>query len=134
MQAGPNDFAFAMIFNFSNRAIELSSQASVSPEMKIVVLALVLTPFVCGGTEPPLLPTTEGTTWNYDLLQEKPSEGFDITEPNQEEHLAVSYRLGGIEKIDDKDLQRLEIYRGDTLESVDFIAVEERGIICPARA
>jgi hypothetical protein len=122
-----------MIFNFSNRAIELSSQACVSPEMKIAFLALVLTAFICGAAEPPLLPTTEGTTWNYDLVQEKPSVDFDLTEPTEEEHVAVSYRLGGTEKVDNKDLQRLEIYRGDTLESVDLIAVEEQGITCPAR-
>ena len=102
--------------------------------MKVAVFALVLTPLICGAAEPPLLPTTEGMTWNYDLMQEKPSDDFDLTEPNEEEHLAVSYRLGGIEKIDNQNLRRLEIYRGDTLESVDFIAVEERGIICPARA
>src|ERR1700680_1658980 len=122
-----------MISNFSNRAIELSSHACVSPEMKFAVFALLLMPLICGAAELPLLPTTEGTTWNYDLVREKPSDDFDLTEPNEEEHLAVSYRLGGIEKIDNKDLQRLEIYRGDTLESVDLIAVEERGIICPAR-
>jgi hypothetical protein len=122
-----------MIINFSNRAIELSSHACVSPEMKIAVFALVLMPSICGATEPPLLPTTEGTTWNYDLVQKKPSNDLDLTEPNEEEHLAVMYRLGRIEKIDNKDLQRLEIYRGDTLESVDLIAVEEHGITCPAR-
>jgi len=122
-----------MIINFSNRAIELSPQACVSPEMKIACFVLVLMPFICGAAELPLLPTTEGTTWNYDLVQEKPSGDFDLTEPNEEEHLAVTYRLGGIEKIDNKDLQRLEIYRSDTLESVDLIAVEELGITCPAR-
>jgi hypothetical protein len=122
-----------MIINFSNRAIELSSHACVLPEMKIAVFALVLMPLICGATEQPLLPTTEGTTWNYDLVQEKPSDGFDLTDPKEEEHLAVMYRLGRIEKIDDKDLQRLEVYRGETLESVDLIAVEEHGITCPAR-
>ena len=101
--------------------------------MKIALFALVLMPFICGAAELPLLPTTEGTTWNYDLVQEKPSDDFDLTQPNEEEHLAVIYRLGGIEKVDNKDLQRLEIYRGDTLESVDLIAVEESGITCPAR-
>ena len=101
--------------------------------MKFAFFALLLVPFICGAAELPLLPTTEGTTWNYDLVQEKPSDDFDLTEPNEEEHLAVSYRLGGPEKIDNKDLQRLEIYRGDTLESVDLIAVEESGITCPAR-
>jgi len=101
--------------------------------MKIAAFALVLIPFICGAAELPLLPTAEGTTWNYDLVQEKPSGGFDLTEPNEEEHLAVSYRLGGIQKIDNQDLQRLELYRGDTLDSVDLIAVEEDGITCPAR-
>jgi hypothetical protein len=122
-----------MIINFTHRAIELSAHACVSPEMRIAAFALGLVPFICGAAELPLLPTTEGTTWNYDLVQEKPSVDFDLTEPNEQEHIAVSYRLGGIEKIDNKDLQRLEIYRGDTLESVDFIAVEEHGITCPAR-
>jgi hypothetical protein len=122
-----------MIINFSNRAIELSSHACVSPKMKIAVFALVLMPFICGAAELPLLPTSEGTTWNYDLVQEKPSGDFDLTEPNEDEHLAVTYRLGGIEKVDNKDLRRLEIYRGDTLESVDLIAVEQSGITCPAR-
>jgi len=101
--------------------------------MKVAVLILVLTPLVCGAASPPLLPTADGTTWNYDLAQRKPIDSFDLTEPNQEEHLAVTYRLGGIEKIYNKDLQRLEIYRGDALESIDLIAVEEHGIVCPAR-
>ena len=122
-----------IIVRFANSAIELSSHACVSPEMKVAVFTVVLMPFICGAAKPPLLPTAEGTTWNYDLAQEKPIDSFDLTEPNEEEHVAVSYRLGGIEKIDNKDLRRLEIYRGATLESVDFIAVEQRGIICPAR-
>src|SRR2546427_3656939 len=101
--------------------------------MKVAVFALGLLPLVCGAAEPPLFPSAEGTTWNYDLVQEKPIESFDLTEPKEEVHLAVTYRLGGIEKIDNKDLRRLEIYRDHTLESVDLVAVEERGIICPAR-
>src|SRR5437764_602367 len=121
-----------MIINFTHRAIELSAIACVSPEMRIAAFALVLASFIGGAAELPLLPTAEGTTWNYDLVQEKPIEDFDLTEPNEQEHIAVNYRLGGIEKIDNKDLQRLEIYRGDTLESVDFIAVEEHGNTCPA--
>ena len=101
--------------------------------MKIVVSALVLMPLICGAAEP-LLPTAEGTTWNYELVQERPSDSLDLTEPNERERLSVSYRLGGIEKIYNKDLRRFEIYRSDTLETVDLIAIEERGIVCPARA
>ena len=52
--------------------------------MKIAVSALVLMPLICGAAEP-LLPTAEGTTWNYDLVQEKPSDSLDLTEPNERE-------------------------------------------------
>ena len=100
--------------------------------MKIAVSALVLAPLVCLASEP-LLPTAEGTIWNYDLVQERPSEGFDLTEPNKQERIAVTYRLGPSERIDNKDLQRLEVYRGDTLESVDLIMADENGMICAAR-
>jgi hypothetical protein len=78
-------------------------------------------------------PTAEGTTWNYELVQEKPSPNLDLTEPNEKEHFVVTYRLGGTEKIDNKDLRRWETYRGEKLESVDLIAIEQHGIICPAR-
>src|SRR5437660_12351336 len=115
----------------ANGAIELSTHACVSPKMKIAVSALVLMPLICGAAEP-LLPTAEGTTWNYDLVQERPSEGFDLTEPNEKEQIAVTYRLGGTEKIDNKDLGRLEVYRGDTLESVDLIMADESGMTCAA--
>lgn len=100
--------------------------------MKLALLALAAAPFICVAGEP-LFPTAEGTTWNYEMTQERPSDNLDLTEPNEEEHFAVTYRLGGIEKIDNRELRRLEIYRGDALESVDLIAIEKRGIICPAR-
>ena len=128
----PADFAFAIIIKFTDRAIELSSHVCVSSKMKVVAFALVLMPLICGAAEP-LLPMAEGTTWNYELVQERPSASLDLTEPNEQERLSVSYRVGGTAKIDNKDLRRLEIYRGDTLDTVDLIAVEERGLICPAR-
>ena len=100
--------------------------------MKIVVSVLVLMPLICGAAEP-TLPTAEGTTWNYELAQERPSDSFDLTEPNEKEHFAVTYRLGGTQNVDRRDLRQLDIYRSDTLETVDLIAIEERGIVCPAR-
>ena len=100
--------------------------------MKIAVLLLAIAP-ITGAAAEPLFPTAEGTTWKYDWIQEKPSEGFDLTEPNEQEQLEVTYRLGPTEKIDNQELRRLEIYRGDSLESIDLIAIEENGIVCPAR-
>ncbi len=101
--------------------------------MKLSALAIFVASLASVAAEP-LFPTAEGTTWNYEFIQEKPSESLDLTEPNKQEHFAVTYRLGPVEKVDNRDLQRLELYRGETLDSVDLIAVEEHGIICPARA
>jgi hypothetical protein len=100
--------------------------------MKFLILATILAP-VIGLAAEPLVPTEEGTSWNYELIQEKPNDGLDLTESNDQEIVAVTYRLGGTEKIDNKELRKLEIYRGETLDSVDLIAIEEQGIICPAR-
>jgi hypothetical protein len=89
-----------------------------------------------------LLPTTEGTTWNYEMVDERPSTSLDLTEPNEKERFAVTYRVGGVEKIDppppgydaaSNDFLKLEVYRGDTLENTDLIAVDEHGIVSPAR-
>ena len=100
--------------------------------MKAAALLLALVPLICAAADP-LLNMAEGTTWNYDLVQEKQSDSLDLTEPNEQEQVAVTYRVGGTEKIDSKDWVRLEVYRGDNLESVDLILPSEDGIICQAR-
>lgn len=123
---------FASIIEFNQRAIELSVQLRVLPTMNFFALTVLVVPLVSVSAES-LIPSAEGTTWNYELIQEKPSDSLDLTEPNQRQRLDVRYRLGGTEKIDSQELHRLEIYRGEVLESVDLIAVEEHGITCPAR-
>lgn len=100
--------------------------------MKIVAFTFTLWPMFCVAADP-IFPSAEGTTWNYEMVEERPSADFDLTDPNEEEHFAVRYRIGATEKIENKDLQRLEIYRADALEAVDLIAIEEAGISCPAR-
>ena len=80
-----------------------------------------------------LIPTTEGTTWNYEMVEEKPNDSLDLEEPTTKERFPVSYRIGGIEKIEGKALWRLEVYRGDALENVDLITVNEQGVVCSAR-
>jgi len=121
-----------MIIEFVHRAIELSITWLVSPRMKSATFAIFLAPLACSAAEP-LFPTAEGFSWKYEMIQERPSESLDLTEPNEREHFDVTYRLGGTEKIDHQELRRLEIYHGDSLESVDLIAVEKNGIVCPAR-
>ncbi|HST29988.1 MAG TPA: hypothetical protein VLK27_04040 [Chthoniobacterales bacterium] len=100
--------------------------------MKFLALAILLASLVSGVAEP-LMPTAEGTTWNYVLVQEKLTDNLDLTAPNELQRISVTYRVGGRKKIDGKELQRLEIYRDDVLDSVDLISVEKDGIICPAR-
>jgi hypothetical protein len=100
--------------------------------MKLLGLLVLLTPISAAAADP-LLNMAEGTTWNYELIREKPSDTLDLTEPNVRGQLTVSYRLGGTEKIENKDLGRLEIYRENVLDSVDLILASEDGIICPAR-
>ena len=100
--------------------------------MKVVVFALMVTTVICRAADP-LLNMAEGTTWNYELVQQKPSGSFDLTEPNEEERIAVTYRLGGSEEIDSKNMERLEVYRDETFESADLIMADENGIICAAR-
>jgi hypothetical protein len=122
-----------MLVRIKRRAIELSLQVCVSSTVKLFALAIFLASLTSVAAEP-FFPTAEGTTWYYELVQEKPSESLNLTEPNEQERFAVTYRLGSTEKIDNKELRRFETYRGETLESVDLIAIEEHGIICPARA
>src|SRR5690349_21770049 len=100
--------------------------------MKFFVLAILLSA-IAAATAEPLMPTAEGTTWKYILVQEKPDQSLDLSEANELEKISVTYRIGGAEKVDNRELQRLEIYRDDVLDSVDLIAIEEHGIICPAR-
>src|SRR5262249_33589526 len=88
---------FGSIIEFVKRAIELSLQLRVSPTMKVAVFACALMPLLCRAAEP-LLPTAEGTTWNYEMVKDRPSDSFDLTE-STEERFAVAYRMGGTHKI-----------------------------------
>ena len=115
-------------------AIELSLQLRVSPKMKILVLAILVSPLISVASAESLMPDAEGTTWNYDLVQEKPDRTLDLDEPNVLERISVTYRLGAVQKVDNRELRRLEIYRDKALDSVDLIAVEGDQIVCPARA
>ena len=102
--------------------------------MKTLALAVLLSSLISVAAVESLMPTAEGTTWKYDLVQEKLNPTLDLEEPNELQRISVTYRLGGIQKVDNRELRKLEIYRGQALDSVDLIAVEEHQIICPARS
>jgi hypothetical protein len=68
------------------------------------------------------------------MVQERSATGdFDLTEPSPKDRFAVTYRIGGMQNVDGKDLLKLQMYRDNTLTNTDLITVDERGIICPAR-
>jgi hypothetical protein len=100
--------------------------------MKVAAIALSLAPLLCFAADP-LLNMAEGTTWNYELIQERPSTSYDLSEPNDQERIEVTYRLGAGEKLDNKDWARLEVYRDGVFESADLIQPNQDGIICSAR-
>ena len=67
------------------------------------------------------------------MVQEKQSADLDLTAPNERERIRVTYRIGGTEKVEGKELRRLQIFRGEAIETIDLILVTDGGIICPAR-
>ena len=121
-----------MIIRFSAGAIELSRSRFVSPKVKFAVFIVALAP-VIGLAAEPLLPMTEGTIWKYEMTQEKPSSDLALDEPNEKEHFAVSYRIAGMQKIDNLEFVKMEMDRDDIRASTDLIREEENGVVCAAR-
>jgi len=99
--------------------------------MKFLPL-LLLAPLWAAAAEP-LIPTADGTTWNYQMTLERPSTEIDLQQPNDKETFAVSYRLAGTGEIDNIDYLQMEMERGGSIASIDFIRQEENGVVCAAR-
>jgi hypothetical protein len=84
----------------------------------------------------PLVPTTPGTTWRYQLTEEV-GKGLKI--PNSKEdaygrvRAPVMYRLDGTEKVDGRDLLKFEMHRAGAVTNTDLLTVDEHGITCSAR-
>ena len=100
---------------------------------RCLALVLAVCPLACISAEQ-LIPVGDGTTWTYEMVQERSESGnLDLTEPNPKDRFAVTYRMGGTQRVDGKDLLKMEMYRDNALANTDLITVDERGIICPAR-
>jgi hypothetical protein len=100
---------------------------------RCLALVLAVCPLTCVSAEQ-LIPVTDGTAWTYEMVQERSATGdFDLTEPNPKDRFAVTYRMSGTQRVDGKDLLKLEMYRDNALANADLITVDQRGIICPAR-
>lgn len=66
-----------------------------------------------------LLPTTEGTTWDYDV-REQPARPDAFS--------TLSVRISGTEQLGRKELLKLETHAGDTLTKTELVEVNDAGI------
>lgn len=89
-----------------------------------LALLLLLTATGSAGTKP-LLPTTEGMTWQYDATEE--------TGDGNNNRSVLTRRLAGTENFGSKELLKLETFSGDVLSVTELVAVDDNGIRCFAR-
>ena len=84
----------------------------------------------------PIIPTTNGTTWEYIMTQEA-GEGFSFSNLRPDEdgkvRLPVIYRIDGTQNIDGKDLLKFEMHRTGLVTNTDLVTVDGHGIVCSAR-
>ncbi|HEY4283676.1 MAG TPA: hypothetical protein VGM62_11490 [Chthoniobacterales bacterium] len=84
----------------------------------------------------PLLPTTEGTTWEYAMTQEV-GKGISLNDVKADTdgkvHMTVTYRVAGEEKIDGKSARKFEMHRGGVVSNTDILVVDDQAINCYAR-
>ncbi|CAN5552460.1 hypothetical protein BH18VER1_BH18VER1_16470 [soil metagenome] len=85
--------------------------------------ALVFAALACAAAAP-LLPTADGTTWQYELRELPPDEDGAAT---------LSVRIAGTEELAGKQLLKLETRAGGLLTKTELIGVDDNGIHCYRR-
>jgi hypothetical protein len=104
-----------------------------APQWSLVIALLFLS---ASAFATPLVPTTPGTTWRYNMTQEL-GKGLTIsnlkTDLDGKVRLPVLYRLNGTENVDGKELLKFEMHRAGAITNTDLLAVDDHGITCWAR-
>ncbi len=86
-----------------------------------------------------ILPTTQGTTWKYQMIQEfgkgvRPSAGQTVkVDSDGKVRLPVVIKVGGTEKIDGVEAHRFELHRQGAVQAVQFVQVSDQGVFELAR-
>jgi hypothetical protein len=84
----------------------------------------------------PIIPTTPGTTWRYNMTQEM-DHGLSVPDirpdPDGKIRAPVVYRIEGTENVDGKELLKLEMHRAGVITNTDLLTVDQRGVFCWAR-
>src|SRR5437016_5097921 len=99
------------------------------------MLSLILGVVVFSSPEQ-ILPTTEGTAWEYKMTEEA-GLGARLSDDSQHEagtiHLDVVYRIQGTREIDGRKLLAFEMHRAGRIVNTDLLTVDEHGVQCWAR-
>jgi hypothetical protein len=84
----------------------------------------------------PIIPTTNGMTWEYAMTEEA-GAGLAFSNPRPDEdgkaRLTVFYRIDGTRKVDGKNLLKFEMHRAGVITNTDLLVIDEHGIVCRAR-
>jgi hypothetical protein len=103
---------------------------------KIAAFILALLPATVTFAAP-LLPTARGTTWEYQTTLEA-GEGVSFSHLKTDEKGQVRvlsiYRISGEEAVGGKNLLKFEMLRAGGVVNTDYLAIDNNGIMCGARA
>ena len=84
----------------------------------------------------PIIPTTLGMTWRYNMTQEM-DHGLSVPgarpDPDGKIRAPVVYRIEGTENVDGKELLKFEMHRAGVITNTDLLTVDQRGVFCWAR-
>jgi hypothetical protein len=84
----------------------------------------------------PIVPTTPGTTWRYNMTQEM-DHGLSVPDarPDRDGKIRapVLYRIEGTENVDGEELLKFEMHRAGVITNTDLLTVDQRGVFCWAR-
>jgi len=103
--------------------------------MKISILLVMPLLFaeICNAE---LVPTTEGTSWRYNMTEEI-GKGLNVPDIKADAdgkiRVPVLYRIGGTENFEGKDLLKFEMHRAGVITNTDLLAIDGQGIVCWAR-
>ncbi len=99
--------------------------------MKAIAVAVILLPFACLAAEP-IMPATNGMSWNYKMTQEAGSSDSK-PEAQGKVDLLVTHRINGMQEVGGKDFLRFETRQASRLLKTDLLAIDEKGITCSAQ-
>jgi hypothetical protein len=101
-----------------------------------IILILIVSLTATASIAAPIIHTTPGMTWRYNLTQEV-SAGLSVPDlkpdPDGKFRATVTYRMEGTENVDGKELLKFEMHRAGVITNTDLLSMDQRGVVCWAR-